>query len=118
MRDVFLHALKQCIAGEWRALFVLEDPLRNLAVPDQVMAHDEHLVLLAEGHVPVGRIEVIASSGRGWIGSHFRTFSGLMVLNCAVTMAVSRASFSSKVAGLSAAPMRKMPLNASFNVAG
>ena len=58
--DVFLHALKECVAGEWRAFFVLEDPAGHLAVPYQVVAHDEHLVLLPEGHVLVGGSEIIA----------------------------------------------------------
>ena len=58
--DVFLHARQQCVAGERRAFVVLEDPAGHLAVPYQVVAHDEHLVLLAEGHVLVGGSEIVA----------------------------------------------------------
>ncbi len=58
--DVFLHARQERVAGERRALVVLEDPVGDLAVPYQVVADDEHLVLLAEGNVLVGRSEIVA----------------------------------------------------------
>ncbi|SPE43314.1 hypothetical protein SBA3_880047 [Candidatus Sulfopaludibacter sp. SbA3] len=57
--DVLLHARKQRVAGERRAFVVLEDPAGDLAMPYQVVSDDEHLVLLAEGNVLVGRSEIV-----------------------------------------------------------
>ena len=57
--DMVLHAGEQGVAGEQIALVVVKHPGRNLAVPNQVVAHDEHVVLLAEGDVLVGETEVV-----------------------------------------------------------
>ena len=57
--DVVAHARQQCVAGEEIALVVVKNPRGHLVMPDQVVAHDEHVVLLAEGDVLVGEREVV-----------------------------------------------------------
>ena len=51
--------LSSAFAIERRALVVLKDPPRRLAVPHQRVPDDEHLVLLAECHVLVRPLERI-----------------------------------------------------------
>ena len=65
--DVVAHAGEKGVAGEEIAFVVVEDPGGDLAMPDQIMADDEHVVLLAEGDVLVGDGEVVfvrAGDGR------------------------------------------------------
>ncbi len=56
---VIVHALEQTLAIQGRTFVILEDPLRNLAVPNQRVSHDEHVVLLAECYIAVRRVEGI-----------------------------------------------------------
>ena len=57
--DVVVHALQQGVAVEQVALVVLKDPRRDLVMPHQIVADDEHVVLLAEGDVLIGEREVV-----------------------------------------------------------
>ena len=54
-----VQAGKQGIAAQKIAFVVVKHPLRNLAVPNQVMPVDEHVVLEAEGNVLIGKIKVV-----------------------------------------------------------
>ena len=56
--------------------------------------------------------------GRGCITSHFITFSGLMVLNCCVMMALPSVSVPVICGVLMAAPTRKALRKVSLSVAG
>ena len=58
--DVVVHAVEQGLTGQRFALVILKDPSWRLAVPHQAMANNEHFVLLAEGDVAVGRVEIVA----------------------------------------------------------
>ena len=58
--DVFPHAGEQRVTVEEIAFVVAEDPCRDLIMPDQVVADNEHVILLAEGDVLVGNGEVIS----------------------------------------------------------
>src|SRR5580658_11332865 len=58
--DVLLHPVEQSFASERVALFVLKDPARRLAMPNQTVADDEHLVLFSEGDVAIGGAEFVA----------------------------------------------------------
>jgi hypothetical protein len=57
--DVVAHAGEQRVPGEEVSLVVMEDPGRGLAVPNEIVTDDEHVVLLAEGDVLVGEVEVV-----------------------------------------------------------
>ncbi len=65
---VIAHALEQGVAVQWLALVILEHPSRHLVVPHQRVANDEHVVLLAERHVAIRRVESIGI-GAGMNGS-------------------------------------------------
>ena len=56
--DVVLHPRQQSIAVEEIALVVVKNPGRNLAVPDEIVSHDEHVVLLTKGDVLVRQVEI------------------------------------------------------------
>ena len=66
-----------------RTVGVLEDPARRLAVPHERVADDEHAVALTELHVASAGAKLYVF-GCGWTSSHFNTFSGVIVLNCAL----------------------------------
>ena len=57
--DVVAHTGQERVAVEEIAFIVVKDPGGNLAVPDQIVADDEHVVLFAEGDVLVGNGEVV-----------------------------------------------------------
>ena len=61
---VIVHALEQGVAVQWLALVILEDPSRHLVVPHQRVSNDEHVVLLAERHVAIRRVEGIGIGTR------------------------------------------------------
>ena len=61
---MFVHAGQQHCAREGLAVFTCKDPGRRLAVPDQRVADDEHLVGFPKSHVAV-RIFKIKMPGGG-----------------------------------------------------
>src|SRR5277367_5552749 len=76
--DVIMHAFEQCIAGERLALSVFKDPPRSLAMPDEAMAHDEHFVFLAKGHILVGLVEIVSV----WAGMDRLPFERVLGADC------------------------------------
>ncbi len=58
-RDVVFHASQEGITRQGISRIVAKNPRWNLAVPNEAMADDDHLVLLTKGHVSVGRLPVV-----------------------------------------------------------
>ncbi len=62
--DVVAHSFQQNIAGNGSAFFVLEHPLRHLRMPHQIVADDEHVVLLAKFHILVSQRKIVGAGVR------------------------------------------------------
>jgi len=54
-----MHPFEQCIAGQWLAICIPKDHCGTWLCHTRHMADNEHLVLFAEGHVAICRIEVV-----------------------------------------------------------
>src|SRR5208282_4625019 len=61
---MFFHARQQSVARKEIALVIVKNPGRNLVVPDQIVTHDKHVVLLAKGDILIGKIESILAGLR------------------------------------------------------
>jgi len=67
-----------------------EDPTGRLAVPDQRVSHDIHVIAQTEVDVGVGRAKIVTVGAFARLDHlHLRSFSGEIWLNCCWTTAVS-----------------------------
>jgi hypothetical protein len=57
--NVVVHALQQGFAVYKVSFVIAEDPRRNLVMPHQAMAYDEHVVLFTVGNILVGQCEIV-----------------------------------------------------------
>jgi hypothetical protein len=62
--NVFAHAIKQRFATNRIPLIVGKDPMGRLTVPNQSVAHDKHVMLLAEDDVRVRCSEIVSAGFR------------------------------------------------------